>query len=511
MAKVSRSVLKEIVKECLVEILSEGLHSSTENIQEAKDTTEQSNAIEPDQSKQKELLNAIEPDQLKQNMLLAVATGQCTSPEELPLQMLLAKLDKLKDEHNQNIEKKAKSIVDKVSGFLEKSPKNDDSRSKIKSKVDEVRQTYVADFAAAGSRMVEKNQTEAMVKTKVFLKNTCLERSQKSWSFFNGKERSEKVEAYYNQALLLGIKPTELENKIKALNVKNQSKNTQPTSADTAESPVSTETESVDTSTKDWPSGITRAQMNEAFLKAIEDQLKFSDDQKQAFNQFVEGDDNLKREDILLSIKPGQKGEAVLTLAQTMANDKKINEIADKGTLSTSGKDKAAKLKEAYEKLKNSPGSHETQMEEEIKNLITAHLNDKTGGRAALTNNLTNKLQSVQQYRKSVDVSVTLEGANEFYESKRGSASESEHPDTSNQAKSEGKGQERRDGGNVANEGQQEEERELDQLEQQVKSEKKASEVRFDSIKGGRDSKSGPPMDTDNTPVEEEKTGRDNK
>ena len=36
MAKVSRSVLKEIVKECLVEILSEGLHSSTENIQEAK-------------------------------------------------------------------------------------------------------------------------------------------------------------------------------------------------------------------------------------------------------------------------------------------------------------------------------------------------------------------------------------------------------------------------------------------------------------------------------------------
>ena len=36
MAKVSRSVLKEIVKECLVEILSEGLHSSTEYIQEAK-------------------------------------------------------------------------------------------------------------------------------------------------------------------------------------------------------------------------------------------------------------------------------------------------------------------------------------------------------------------------------------------------------------------------------------------------------------------------------------------
>ncbi len=34
MAKVSRSVLKEIVKECLVEILSEGLHSNTEEIYE---------------------------------------------------------------------------------------------------------------------------------------------------------------------------------------------------------------------------------------------------------------------------------------------------------------------------------------------------------------------------------------------------------------------------------------------------------------------------------------------
>jgi hypothetical protein len=36
MAKVSRSVLKEIVKECLVEILSEGLLTSAENIQESK-------------------------------------------------------------------------------------------------------------------------------------------------------------------------------------------------------------------------------------------------------------------------------------------------------------------------------------------------------------------------------------------------------------------------------------------------------------------------------------------
>ena len=36
MAKVSRSVLKGIVKECLVEILSEGILTSAENIQESK-------------------------------------------------------------------------------------------------------------------------------------------------------------------------------------------------------------------------------------------------------------------------------------------------------------------------------------------------------------------------------------------------------------------------------------------------------------------------------------------
>ena len=36
MAKVSRSVLKEIVKECLVEILSEGLLSSGETLNESK-------------------------------------------------------------------------------------------------------------------------------------------------------------------------------------------------------------------------------------------------------------------------------------------------------------------------------------------------------------------------------------------------------------------------------------------------------------------------------------------
>ncbi len=36
MAKVSRSVLKEIVKECLVEILSEGLLNSAETINESK-------------------------------------------------------------------------------------------------------------------------------------------------------------------------------------------------------------------------------------------------------------------------------------------------------------------------------------------------------------------------------------------------------------------------------------------------------------------------------------------
>lgn len=38
MAKVSRSVLKEIVKECLVEILSEGLVSTADSIQENKRT-----------------------------------------------------------------------------------------------------------------------------------------------------------------------------------------------------------------------------------------------------------------------------------------------------------------------------------------------------------------------------------------------------------------------------------------------------------------------------------------
>ena len=33
MAKITRSVLKEIVKECLVEILSEGLHSNDDRNQ----------------------------------------------------------------------------------------------------------------------------------------------------------------------------------------------------------------------------------------------------------------------------------------------------------------------------------------------------------------------------------------------------------------------------------------------------------------------------------------------
>ena len=476
--------------------LTEGKALTEESNQEVKDTTEQPNAIESDQSKQKELLNAIEPDQLKQKMLLAVATGRCASSEELPLQMLLAKLDKLKDEHNQNAEKKAKSSVDKVSGFLEQSPKKDDFSSKIKSKEDEVRQTYVADFAAAGSSMVEKNptseQTKAMVKTKVFLKNTCLERSRKSWSFFNGKERSEKVEASYNQALLLGIEPTELEKAIKAPKVKNQSKNTQPTSADTEESSVSTAIKSDGISKKDWPSGITRAQMNEAFLNTIKQ--KFFVNGTKAFDQIVDGDDDLKR-DILLSIKPDQDAAAVLTLAQTMANDKKINEIANKGTLSTRGKEKAAELKKAYENLKNSLSSDETQMEVKIKNMITAHLEDQTGGRAALARKL--------RRAKPVDVSVTDDSDNTFHsERKSGSASQSrpsEHADTGNQAEGDGKGLEKG------------EEKPLDQLKQQVESEINASKIRVDSIEGGRDSKSDPTMDRDNTPGEEENTSQDNK
>tara|TARA_B100001094_G_C18179304_1_gene799842 strand:- start:486 stop:893 length:408 start_codon:yes stop_codon:yes gene_type:complete len=39
MAKVSRTVLKSLVKECLVEILSEGLVGSSEKIQESKNRT----------------------------------------------------------------------------------------------------------------------------------------------------------------------------------------------------------------------------------------------------------------------------------------------------------------------------------------------------------------------------------------------------------------------------------------------------------------------------------------
>ena len=50
MAKVSRSVLKEIVKECLVEILSEGLLSSAETISESKNSKRKSKSsmISPD-------------------------------------------------------------------------------------------------------------------------------------------------------------------------------------------------------------------------------------------------------------------------------------------------------------------------------------------------------------------------------------------------------------------------------------------------------------------------------
>ena len=50
MAKVSRSVLKEIVKECLVEILSEGLLNTEQQLSEAstKKRKRRSNKISPD-------------------------------------------------------------------------------------------------------------------------------------------------------------------------------------------------------------------------------------------------------------------------------------------------------------------------------------------------------------------------------------------------------------------------------------------------------------------------------
>tara|TARA_B100001250_G_scaffold358086_1_gene334184 strand:+ start:130 stop:558 length:429 start_codon:yes stop_codon:yes gene_type:complete len=49
MAKVTRSVLKEIVKECLVEILSEGLHSTGERLVENKaPKTKKKNRVDPD-------------------------------------------------------------------------------------------------------------------------------------------------------------------------------------------------------------------------------------------------------------------------------------------------------------------------------------------------------------------------------------------------------------------------------------------------------------------------------
>ena len=104
--------------------------------------------------------------------------------------------------------------------------------------------------------------------------------------------------------------------------------------------------------------------MNEAFLNTIKQKIWVTG--AEAFDQIVNGDDDLKR-DILLSIKPGQGGEAVLTLAQTMANDKNINKIAGKSTVLSIGEDKAAKLKKAYEELKNSPSSDETKMEVKIR------------------------------------------------------------------------------------------------------------------------------------------------
>ena len=50
MAKVSRSVLKGIVKECLVEILSEGLLNSAETINESKPRRKRrkQDKVEPD-------------------------------------------------------------------------------------------------------------------------------------------------------------------------------------------------------------------------------------------------------------------------------------------------------------------------------------------------------------------------------------------------------------------------------------------------------------------------------
>lgn len=48
MAKVSRSVLKGIVKECLVEILSEGLISTSETINESKKSKRKPDMVSPD-------------------------------------------------------------------------------------------------------------------------------------------------------------------------------------------------------------------------------------------------------------------------------------------------------------------------------------------------------------------------------------------------------------------------------------------------------------------------------
>ena len=70
MAKVSRSVLKGIVKECLVEILSEGILTSAENIQERKSR------------KTKGKANRISPDVFQQrNKMLQEKTSQKAQPD----------------------------------------------------------------------------------------------------------------------------------------------------------------------------------------------------------------------------------------------------------------------------------------------------------------------------------------------------------------------------------------------------------------------------------------------